>query len=285
VDAKGAVEAARAKAAARATRVLVVFGPSDDSTWEEKLEWVVRTPGVQELLGREYEPVWVNVRTGAHAAANAEFAKSLGAEMPEGEKHAKAVVLDAKGRKVAAGTFNDFTDEIRLGTYSPMKVEDFLVQNRAVLPPAANVLDAALEKAKSEGKGVLLVVSWATKDWSVRFRDLLKTGPVGSVVTKHYVVASVLMERNDGSGKMLEERGPKGLRDLPWFAALDAEGKTLATSVPDGKAAKDNIGYPTGDDEIGVFIHLLRAGAPKMTPQEEAAVREALREGRKPAAP
>lgn len=278
-DGAEALRAAKARAAERGTRVLVLWGPARYQ-WQEKLEWVMKTPGVAELVAREYEPIWIDVRDDRRGAAGRELARALdeGGADPAGD-HARLTVLDAAGTLVAAASLEEMADEVRVGTYSPIKVELFLGEHKAPQPGAKDLLEASLAKARSEGKGVLLSISWAMRDWSIRFRDLLSKGPAGEIITRHFVLASVLMERNEGSGAMLEELGPKGLKDLPWFQALGADGRVMATSVPEGG---ENIGFPTDDKEIAHFVGMLRKAAPTMTDAEAKTVTDTLVAARRP---
>jgi hypothetical protein len=52
---------------------------------------------------------------------------------------------------------------------------------------------------------------------------------------------------------MFEGGKGKG-QGIPWFEFLDADGKSLVTST----GAKGNIGCPDSDEEIDVFIEILR---------------------------
>ena len=70
-------------------------------------------------------------------------------------------------------------------------------------------------------------------------------------------------------------RGKSG--SLPWTVMLDAAGNVLATSDgPEG-----NFGYPATPEKIDLFIGMLRAARPGLTPAKGEAIRDALLENAK----
>jgi hypothetical protein len=67
-----------------------------------------------------------------------------------------------------------------------------------------------------------------------------------------------------------------GSGGIPWFAILDAKGKTLATS--DGP--KGNIGYPGEVHEIEHFLAMLKQTSRRMQPGQLDRIEAALRKAR-----
>jgi hypothetical protein len=60
----------------------------------------------------------------------------------------------------------------------------------------------------------------------------------------------------------------------PWLAILDADGKVLATSnKPDDGS---NIGYPSDDDSVKHFMHMLKTTAQRLTDENLATLKSAL---------
>ena len=59
---------------------------------------------------------------------------------------------------------------------------------------------------------------------------------------------------------------------IPWFAFIDATGKTIITS--DG--AKGNIGFPAAKEEIEHFVKMLKAAKKRLNDAEINALAESL---------
>jgi hypothetical protein len=60
----------------------------------------------------------------------------------------------------------------------------------------------------------------------------------------------------------------------PWLAILDADGKVLAISnKPDDGS---NIGYPSDDDAVKHFMHMLKTTAQRLTDDDLAQLKAAL---------
>lgn len=76
---------------------------------------------------------------------------------------------------------------------------------------------------------------------------------VKPTLAKDFVLCKVDTDRMTGGAEMLKKYRP-GSGGIPWFAFLDEKGEALATS--DGPAG--NIGCPYTDEEIDVFLDILR---------------------------
>ncbi len=77
----------------------------------------------------------------------------------------------------------------------------------------------------------------------------------------------------DTGGKDLQEKYPRSLRQgIPWFVCLDADGRELA----DSNGPKGNIGCPNTDEEIDVFIDILKKVAVAITPEELPLLKKSL---------
>ena len=59
---------------------------------------------------------------------------------------------------------------------------------------------------------------------------------------------------------------------IPWFAILDAEGKEIANS----NGSEGNIGCPNTDEEIEVFVGILKKVKIKLTDDDLAALKKSL---------
>ena len=144
-------------------------------------------------------------------------------------------------------------------------------------PAASAVLDAAVTRARTEHKNVLVHfgASWCT--WC-RHLDAMLEGPeLGALFDDHYVITHLtIMESADS--KALENPGALEVAEaaagpisgVPFFMFLDGEGQAIATSIalPNG----GNIGHPVTAEEIEAFIGLLEKTAPRMTPADRVRV-------------
>jgi hypothetical protein len=74
-----------------------------------------------------------------------------------------------------------------------------------------------------------------------------------------------------------------GSAGLPFFAFLDSHGGLIVNSIAPGQGGKkgENIGHPMQPSEIDWFLAMLHKGAPKMTPEETAAIEKWLRAQKK----
>ena len=74
------------------------------------------------------------------------------------------------------------------------------------------------------------------------------------VFAKEFVIAKVNTMRMTNGAAVAARYLPKGMQGDPWFLVLDAQGKSLASSLgPNG-----NIGYPGEAEGITHFMQLLR---------------------------
>lgn len=140
-------------------------------------------------------------------------------------------------------------------------------------PPAQPILDAALAKAKAEGKNVFVHFSASWCGWCHKLEAFLKT-PEGELFQK-YAVDVQLVVQETGTNKPLENPGAAeimkgwgGTGGIPFYVLMDPSGKVLsdANNLP-GKtpeAPKGNIGYPANDKEVKAFDDMVMRGLPKM---------------------
>ena len=102
------------------------------------------------------------------------------------------------------------------------------------------------------------------------------------VFDKYFVELKLVVQEN-AKNKALENRGSDvfmknlgGPAGLPYFAFLDATGRTIVTSKrPNGSG--ENIGFPAQPAEIDWFLQMLRKAAPKISDEELKTVESTLR--------
>lgn len=141
---------------------------------------------------------------------------------------------------------------------------------QARVPSAQQVVDAALESAKAEGKNVLVHfgASWCT--WCRHLDAMLESPEVGPLFHDNYVITHLTVQESDDK-KALENPGAQAMLDgagagdagVPAYIFFDSSGHRLATSLamPGG----GNIGHPVTREEIQAFAGLLEKTAPRMT--------------------
>lgn len=81
------------------------------------------------------------------------------------------------------------------------------------------------------------------------------------------------IDRMTGGKDVLQRVRGSEKGGIPWFAILDAEGKTLSTS--DGP--KGNVGYPFKPEEIEHFISMLKGTRRRMGEDDVATIEAGLR--------
>jgi len=144
-------------------------------------------------------------------------------------------------------------------------------------PSASQVLTAAQAKATAEHKAIFLHFGASWCGWCRRLDAFLDAKAIRPLLEKHFVLAKLDVQES-GEKQSLENAGAAALLDrcggtgqgLPYFVFLDAKGEAIATSKcpTAAKPAGENIGYPGEQEEIALFLALLRKAAPEFTIDE-----------------
>jgi hypothetical protein len=147
--------------------------------------------------------------------------------------------------------------------------------------PATDVVAAAVKRAQTENKAVLIEfgASWCT--WCRNFEAFVKSPDAGPVLARNFVVVN-LVARERGDKTSLENPGGNALMDrwggaesgLPFYVFLDATGTRVADSnaMPDGT----NIGFPAVPLEIKAFVGLMDKAAPRLASADRATLEQYL---------
>jgi len=144
-------------------------------------------------------------------------------------------------------------------------------------PSAEQVLAGAQVRAGVEHKTIFLHFGASWCGWCRRLDAFLDAKAIRPLLEKHFVLAKLDVQEsgekqsleNPGAVAMLGRLGGTG-QGLPYFVFLDAKGEVLTTSKcpTAAKPAGENIGYPGEQEEIALFLALLRQAAPEFTNDE-----------------
>lgn len=276
-DAKEQIAAALARARKENQRVLIQWG-GNWCPWCIKLHELYKSNSqvARTLL---YEYVVVYVDAGRPAGKNVELARSYGADLAK-HGYPFLTILDADGKPLA----NQDTASLEIDGaditkgHDPQKLMALLVRHQAERRQARQVLADGLDKARSAGKRVFLHFGAPWCVWCHRLEDWMARPEIHAILDKDFVDVKIDIDRMAGGKEELARFVGSDGSGIPWFAFLDADGKTLATSDPGGGG---NIGFPATDPEIEHFQKMLASAARNLTPADAAALATALREAEK----
>lgn len=215
-------------------------------------------PGVPELVHSGYEAVHVAVED---LAGLADFAsQTLHAQMDKANP-LLITVLEKDGSVLATWTAARLQDG---GHFSPAKLKAQLAE-WLVGKPAEEVYRTALAALPAGKTGwVEFRADWC--GWCKKLEKFFQTSDAAPVLAKHYAMITIDTEKNPGADRLAKKLGaPKGIEGgIPWFAAVNAKGKVLATSEgPEG-----NIGYPDSTVEVAHFMRVMKTAAKGITASE-----------------
>jgi hypothetical protein len=156
-DAKAAIDAAVKSAALDEIRVLINWG-SNDSEQAAKFAALRRQREFGPLFSDEYKLVFVDV---GHGDRNLDVAGKYGASIAPDALPA-LTILDHTGKVLAQASSRDFRSDADPAAVDAAKVSAFLTKYKAPAPDAVGPFDAALARAKREGKSVFV---WFSAPW------------------------------------------------------------------------------------------------------------------------
>lgn len=139
---------------------------------------------------------------------------------------------------------------------------------------AQTILNAAIIKAQSSQKNVLLVFHATWCGWCKRLESAFNDTTIKPLIDNNYIIAMLdVKERGDKIQTHENPCGQKFLSDfggnnagLPFIVFLNGKGKMIANSNVMPK--KQNIGYPGTREEIAAFVNLLKKTALHMTSKQ-----------------
>ena len=119
---------------------------------------------------------------------------------------------------------------------------------------AEDLFKDALAQAKDSKKKVFLTFVSPGGGWCSVFEAWKARPEVAPLLAKDFILLHVDSAGTPGA-RELKEKYPKAMNSgIPWFVILDAEGAEVA----DSNGPKGNIGCPNTDEEIEIFLGILK---------------------------
>jgi len=268
-DASADIAAAVARAAKENRRVLIQWG-ANWCGWCRQLHKLFKEDKtIARSLLYEYDVVLVDI---------GRFDKNLNVAdrykaFTDGFKTAGVpflTILDGAGNVV----LNQETSSLEAGQgHDPQKVLDFLNKNQAAYLQAGAILDAGLAEAEASGRRVFLHFGAPWCGWCKKLEAWMVQDAVAALLKKDFVDIKIDQDRTIG-GLELKNKYPNAEKSgIPWFAALDPDGKLIASSTDSGA----NTGFPDDDVEIAAFGEFLKKSAKTLTAVEIQKLLESLK--------
>jgi len=264
-DAKAEIEAALKMAKLERMRVLVIYGGNRRDRCDKLHDLFKENKEIATILRSEFVPVLVDVDTQQ---------KVFDQYVPKNEQQRVPflTVLDSDGRVLV----NQETGVLEAGPrHDPKKVQAFLEKWSLATLDAEKVFADGLSQAKRESKRILLHVGPPRIVWSRLLDQFLDQN--ASLFTSDFVNLQIDQERMTNGGPLVKRLRPEKSIGFPWFAILDADGKTLVTS---DRPSSGNIGFPVYPGEIGHFMEMLHKTIQRTTPDQLARIEKKLNEVR-----
>jgi thiol-disulfide isomerase/thioredoxin len=267
-DAKADIAAALVRAAKENRRVLIQWG-GNWCGWCRLLHKLFKeNQAIAKVLLYEYDVVMVDI---GNFDKNLDVAGKYEA-YTEGFKKAGVpylTVLDARGNLIV----NQDTSSLEAGQgHDPKKVLDFLNKNKAAYLDASALLATALAEAKASGRRVFMHFGAPWCGWCKKLEAWMAQPEVAALLKKDYVDLKIDQDRMNGGLVMKRDYPGAEKSGIPWFAALDPDGKVVATSTDSGA----NTGFPANAGEIAAFGGFLEKSAKHLTAAEIQALLASL---------
>lgn len=240
------LDAARAAAAENDRRVLLVLGEDDAAVAVRAA--MKGTRKVREKLTYEYDVV--HVETG---------------------REGRLTVLAPDGKVVAREDAAAFLDGERVDA---KRFVEFLTEHQAARRSAKEIVAAAKERAKAEGKRVFLHFGAPWCGNCHELEDWMASDEVRPLLEKEFVDCKVDIDRTIGGRRLLDRTRTGEPGGIPWFCFLSPDGEKLVESnrESDGK----NVGFPRGEANHVHVRKMLETGAVHLTADDIDALIESL---------
>jgi thioredoxin-related protein len=253
-------------------RILVMFG-GDWCGWCHKLhELFASNVDIRKTLSYEYVLVMVDTKAKGAEALLSKCKEPLSKEeQTKGFGYPFLSVLDSDGKVVTAQR----TDPLEVGDHhDPSRVQEFLNKWTVAPKDAETVLRDGLSRASSEDKRVFLTFGAPWCGWCHKLADWMAQPEIAAIFDREFVTVRVDTDRMTHGKEVLNRFRPSGKGGIPWFAVLDAKGKSLG----DSDGPKGNIGYPFKPEEIDHFMALITKEGGHIDAPSQERLRQSLKE-------
>ncbi len=242
ISGKDLIAAAVRKAQRDHKHILIEWG-GNWCGWCHRLHDVfLKDEVVRPIVFEEFELVLIDSNT------NQELLREYGGKDRQ-FSYPHLTILDAEGKVLT----NQNTEPLEEGRgHSSKVVAEFLSKWKPGKIDAEALLSEKLKQATDQNKRVFFQVGTPYCGWCKVLSRFMQDHE--EVFAKEFVIAKVDTMRMTNGAEVAARYLPKGMQGDPWFLVLDAEGKSLASSLgPNG-----NIGYPGEAEGITHFMQLLR---------------------------
>jgi hypothetical protein len=249
-------------------RLLLVFGEPGTSAVREFFRLRFEDPNVRTPL-LDFRILLVSTAP-AQLTLAAEIARKISPALPAAAHQPDfcLAVVDHAGQLLATANSESLSQD---GQFDRGLLLEFIREQS--LPPldARELLAEALRQAAAENKRVIVqeTATWCGPCWSLsRFLDEQR-----SLWEGDYLWVKLDHRWTDAREVAAELRGTPAAM-IPWWGMLDADGKLLATSL---RADGEGIGFATSYDGRQHVRQMFESTAQRMTPEQIAALVEALK--------
>lgn len=255
-DARADIQAAVAKAAKENKRVLIQWGANWCGWCHLLHQFFEEDAEAKSILAASYIVVLVDTDK------NKDLLEEMAVE-PRGIPY--ITILDATGKKLV----DQDTGALETGSrHDPEKVNPFLKKWQPGASGgeenAESRVAAAVKEAEKDGKAVFVHIGAEWCGWCKRLDALLENDTVGPIMRAHFVVVKLDQDTVADAKAFRAGQGSTLDGGIPWYAALDASGKLVATS----DAPSGNTGYPARPEEIDWFLSVIKRAVPTMDASE-----------------
>jgi hypothetical protein len=137
---------------------------------------------------------------------------------------------------------------------------------------AEELLRDALAQAKESKKKVFLTIGSPGSDWCGLFEAWKARPEVAPLLAREFILLPIDTSKTPG-GSALRRRYPKAQdQGVPWFVIHDGDAKELA----DSNGPKGNIGFPSTDEEIELFMGILKKVSSTLKEEDLALLKKSL---------
>jgi thioredoxin-related protein len=167
---------------------------------------------------------------------------------------------------------------VSVGAFAQHQAHDVASMRPVGKPaPTAKLLSKAEATAKASGKNVLVIFHASWCGWCKKLDAFMQDPQYKQIFDDNFVVVKLTVletddqKVNENPGG-IEEMDALGGRDagLPLFAILNPQGKMVMNSMfkSEGQDKPANTGFPAASEEVDHFAAMMKAGAPKATPEQ-----------------